>query len=349
MAAVIAVGALLVFRQPQERNIGGADKGKQEEGATKPMSEESKGAQATGKEAAEGRPPEGGQTAAPYAEALRSIREDLQSGDPTRKIRGVTAVRGFAQAGEALQFVPELLACLKDRKPVEITSGVTQRDGAAAVTGERGGSVTFTSVAKEAVETLKAISNEDFGGNAAIWGYWWDRRSGAVDEQGMPPAKGKRTRVRLETGKGPVEVILYDDLAPGTVRNFLALANKGYYKDMIFHRIAKGFVIQTGDPTGTGKGGPGWAIPDEIVPELKHRQAGVVAMASAGPNTADSQFYITMGPTPHLDGHYSIFGQVVKGMDAVAAINGAATDQSERPVSPVAFTGVVVVGQEQAQ
>ena len=110
-------------------------------------------------------------------------------------------------------------------------------------------------------------------------------------------------------------------------------------------------VIQTGDPTGTGGGGPGYSIPDEIVPELKHNQPGVVAMARrAAPNTASSQFYITMKPQPNLDGPpygpYAVFGQVVKGMEVVTAINGVVTGKDDRPVSPVAFKGVEVLGQE---
>ena len=162
----------------------------------------------------------------------------------------------------------------------------------------------------------------------------------------LPPAKGKRTRVRLETSMGQIEILLYDELAPKTVKNFLDLTNKGYYRNMIFHRVVKGFVIQTGDPTGTGKGGPGYKFDNEIVPALRHNQPGVVAMANAGPNTNGSQFYITLGAAPHLDGGYSIFGQVVKGMDVVRTIDGVLTDREGRPVSPVRFDGVTVLGQE---
>jgi cyclophilin family peptidyl-prolyl cis-trans isomerase len=162
----------------------------------------------------------------------------------------------------------------------------------------------------------------------------------------LPPAKGKRTRVRLETSMGDIEVILFDDLTPKTVKNFLDLTNKGYYKNMVWHRIVKGFVIQTGDPQGTGRGGPGYYFDNEIVPELRHNQPGVLAMANAGPNTNGSQFYITVGPQPNLDGSYSIFGQVVAGMDVARAINGVLADRMGRPFTPVQFKGVVVLGQE---
>lgn len=177
--------------------------------------------------------------------------------------------------------------------------------------------------------------------------------SATTDEAGipLPAARDKRTRVRLETSMGPIEIILYDDLAPNTAKNFIDLANKGYYKNMIVHRVVKGFVIQTGDPTGTGSGGPGWAIKREIAPELKHNRAGVVAMArSAEPDSAGSQFYITVGPQPALDGPpygpYAVFGQVVKGMDVVRKINSVQVGPGDRPLVPVEFREVVVLGQE---
>ncbi len=164
----------------------------------------------------------------------------------------------------------------------------------------------------------------------------------------IPPATGPRTKVRIETSMGDIDVILFDDLTPRTVKNFLDLANKGFYKDMIFHRVIQGFVIQTGDPVGNGTGGPGYKFDDEIVPQLRHDQPGVVAMANAGPGTGTngSQFYITMRPVAQLDGGYSIFGQVVAGMDVVQAINEVRVSRSDRPINNVAFKGVVVLGQE---
>jgi len=162
----------------------------------------------------------------------------------------------------------------------------------------------------------------------------------------MPAAKGKRTRARIETSMGAIEVILFDDLTPATVKNFLDLTKKGFYKNMIFHRVIKDFMIQTGDPMGTGRGGPGYKFDSEVVPDLRHSQPGVLAMANSGPNTNGSQFYITARATPHLDGGYSIFGQVVKGMDVVMAIDSVKTSPEDRPLAPVEFREVVILGQE---
>jgi cyclophilin family peptidyl-prolyl cis-trans isomerase len=169
-----------------------------------------------------------------------------------------------------------------------------------------------------------------------------------TDEAGipLPTATGKRTRVRLDTSMGPIEVILYDDLAPKTAKNFLDLTNKGFYKNMIFHRVVRGFVIQTGDPTGTGSGGPGYKFDNEISPSLSHNRLGVLAMANSGPNTNGSQFYITMRKAPHLDRGYSVFGQVVKGMDTVRKIDAVPVGPGDRPITPVEFREVVVLGQE---
>jgi cyclophilin family peptidyl-prolyl cis-trans isomerase len=169
-----------------------------------------------------------------------------------------------------------------------------------------------------------------------------------TDEAGTPlrAATGKRTRVRLETSMGTIEVILYDDLTPKTVKNFLDLTNRGFYKNMIFHRVVRGFVIQTGDPTGTGTGGPGYKFDNEISPALSHNRLGVLAMANSGPNTNGSQFYITMRKAPHLDRGYSIFGQVVKGMDTVKKIDTVPVGPGDRPITSVEFREVVIIGQE---
>ncbi len=134
----------------------------------------------------------------------------------------------------------------------------------------------------------------------------------------------------LDTSKGTVIFSLAYREAPLTVANFVGLAEgtiapsketgKRFYDGLVFHRVIPGFIVQSGDPTGTGSGGPGYTIPDEIVPAFKHDAPGVVAMANKGPNTNGSQFYITTGPAPWLDGHYSIFGHVVRGMDVVERI-----------------------------
>lgn len=141
-------------------------------------------------------------------------------------------------------------------------------------------------------------------------------------------------KVRLETSLGPIVVELYYAHAPKACRNFFELARSGYYNGVVFHRVIKDFMVQTGDPTGTGRGGKsafGAPFEDEIHRELKHRGAGILSMANAGPNTNGSQFFITLAPTAHLDGKHTIFGRVVSGMAVVARIGAVPTDATDRP------------------
>ena len=123
--------------------------------------------------------------------------------------------------------------------------------------------------------------------------------------------------MEIETSMGKVAVELFPNEAPKTVKNFMDLAAKGFYDGVIFHRVIPGFMAQTGDPTGTGTGGPGYSIPDEVHPKLRHDKAGVLSMANRGPNTGGCQFFITYGPTPHLDGKHAVFGRVLEGQDVV--------------------------------
>ncbi|MBX9742892.1 MAG: peptidylprolyl isomerase [Chthoniobacterales bacterium] len=127
-------------------------------------------------------------------------------------------------------------------------------------------------------------------------------------------------RIILHTNKGDIQATLFADKAPLTAANFLNLAGRGYYNGLTFHRIIADFMIQGGDPTGTGSGGPGYQFPDEIVPELKHNRAGIFSMANAGPNTNGSQFFITHVPTFWLDGKHTVFGAVDQGQEIVNAI-----------------------------
>jgi peptidyl-prolyl cis-trans isomerase B (cyclophilin B) len=125
----------------------------------------------------------------------------------------------------------------------------------------------------------------------------------------------------IETSKGQIKVVLNEDLAPITTANFIELAERKFYDGLKFHRVEKGFVIQGGCPYGSGTGGSGKTIPLEVSPNLKHGDAGAVAMArSTDPNSASSQFYITLAPTDFLDGNYAVFGRVVEGMDIVRQI-----------------------------
>ncbi len=132
---------------------------------------------------------------------------------------------------------------------------------------------------------------------------------------------GHTYRATLATDKGDIVIELFAEQAPRTVNNFVFLARAGFYDDTIFHRVIPDFMAQAGDPTGTGRGGPGYRFEDEFHPELRHERPGIVSMANAGPNTNGSQFFITHVPTPWLDDHHSVFGQVVEGMDVLLSID----------------------------
>ena len=124
----------------------------------------------------------------------------------------------------------------------------------------------------------------------------------------------------IKTNKGDMRLMLYADKAPMTVNNFVFLARDGFYDGVPFHRVIKDFMIQTGDPTGTGRGGPGYRFPDEIHRELRHDGPGVLSMANAGPNTNGSQFFITHVATPWLDGKHTVFGKLIEGSDVLYSI-----------------------------
>jgi peptidyl-prolyl cis-trans isomerase B (cyclophilin B) len=130
----------------------------------------------------------------------------------------------------------------------------------------------------------------------------------------------KDIRIIVKTDKGDIEGVLYPGKAPVTVANFLNLAKRGYYNGLKFHRVIPDFMIQGGDPTGTGSGGPGYRFEDECTPELKHDKPGIFSMANAGPGTNGSQFFVTHVPTPWLDGKHTVFGSVTKGQDIVNAV-----------------------------
>jgi len=139
---------------------------------------------------------------------------------------------------------------------------------------------------------------------------------------------------------GKFTIELFAAEVPNTVGNFAKLAEKNFYDGVIFHRVIDGFMIQGGDPTGTGRGGPGYQFADEIHPQLKHTGEGILSMANAGPNTNGSQFFITLVPTPHLDGKHTVFGKVVEGMDVVKKIGKTPTARGDRPVTDVVMKSV---------
>lgn len=155
----------------------------------------------------------------------------------------------------------------------------------------------------------------------------------------------KSHMITIDTNYGKIVFETYDTDAPKTVANFVTLANKGFYNGLIFHRVIKGFMIQGGDPNGTGTGGPGYQFADELDPTTASYKAGykkgVVAMANAGPNTNGSQFFIMASDYP-LPNNYTIFGKVTSGQDVVDTIANVQTDQSDKPVSPVVMNKVSV-------
>lgn len=136
----------------------------------------------------------------------------------------------------------------------------------------------------------------------------------------MKLGEGAGYHASIVTERGTVRARLFPERAPVTVNNFVSLARDGYFDGTTFHRVIEGFMAQGGDPTGSGAGGPGYTIPDEFHPDLRHDRPGVLSMANAGPNTGGSQFFITHVATPWLDDRHAVFGEVVEGMDVVNAI-----------------------------
>jgi len=135
----------------------------------------------------------------------------------------------------------------------------------------------------------------------------------------------------LHTARGPIKVKLYAEEAPITVNNFVFLARQGFYDGTTFHRVINNFMVQGGDPTGTGTGGPGYKIKDEFHPKLRHNRAGILSMANAGPNTGGSQFFITHGPTPHLDNRHAVFGEIVEGIENLMKIRERDPQRDRQP------------------
>jgi peptidyl-prolyl cis-trans isomerase A (cyclophilin A) len=151
----------------------------------------------------------------------------------------------------------------------------------------------------------------------------------------------------FDTTEGKFKVKLYADQAPRTVENFVSLAEgtktgKPYYDGTIFHRVIPDFMIQGGDPTGTGRGGPGYQFADEFHPQLKHAKPGLLSMANAGPNTNGSQFFVTVAATPWLDNRHSIFGEVTEGYDVVKKISEAPRNAQDRPLKEVKINSVKI-------
>jgi peptidyl-prolyl cis-trans isomerase A (cyclophilin A) len=165
------------------------------------------------------------------------------------------------------------------------------------------------------------------------------------------------TYAHVDTTEGSFTIRLFDKEAPRTVENFVGLAEgtrewkdpatgekktAPFYDGVGFHRVIGGFMIQGGDRLGTGTGGPGYKFADEFHPSRRHNRAGILSMANAGPNTNGSQFFITLGPTPHLDNRHTVFGEVVEGMEVVEKIGRVPTGHQDRPVTPVVMNKVSI-------
>lgn len=150
-------------------------------------------------------------------------------------------------------------------------------------------------------------------------------------------------KIKIETSLGDIVADLDAKNAPRTVENFVKLAKKGFYDGLIFHRVIPDFMLQTGDPTGTGMGGPGYSFEDEFSPELRHDAPGILSMANSGPNTNGSQFFITQVPTPWLDNRHSVFGRVTEGMEVIHQIAEVDRDSRDKPLIPVTMNKVTVI------
>jgi len=167
-----------------------------------------------------------------------------------------------------------------------------------------------------------------------------------MEKTAMPDSTKKMDVAVIKTNMGTIEFQLFSEVAPKAVENFEGLAKKGYYDGVTFHRVIDNFMIQGGDPTGTGRGGESiWGKPfeDEFSPDYTFDKPGILAMANAGPGTNGSQFFITLVPTPWLNNHHTIFGQVIKGMDVVQAIGKVETTKPyDKPVKDVVMEKVTV-------
>lgn len=155
-------------------------------------------------------------------------------------------------------------------------------------------------------------------------------------------ATKKNSVAKFETSKGDFTIELFEDKVPKTTKNFIDLVNKNFYNGVIFHRVISDFMIQSGDPKGNGTGGPGYTIPDEFHPDLKHNAAGILSMANAGPNTGGSQFFITLAATPWLDKKHAVFGKVITGLDVVKAIGNVKTGANDKPVEDVVIKKITI-------
>lgn len=156
------------------------------------------------------------------------------------------------------------------------------------------------------------------------------------------PSEDDRLIVVIETNMGTMEFELFDEKAPITAKNFADLTKEGFFDGIIFHRIISGFMVQGGDPTGTGMGGSEKIIQDEFHPDLKHDSKGILSMANAGPNTGSSQFFITLAPQLHLDNRHAVFGKIISGEDVLDKIGAVETGANDKPINEIKMIKVTI-------
>ena len=167
-----------------------------------------------------------------------------------------------------------------------------------------------------------------------------------VNENKTEEIKMANPSAIIETSMGTIKIELFADKAPKTVENFVKLAKDGFYDGLKFHRVIKDFMVQGGDPNGDGTGGPGYSIDDEFGAGLKHSKKGILSMANSGPDTGGSQFFITLIPTPWLDGKHAILGQIVEGEDVLDAIGKVETGAMDKPAEDIIMKKVTIEGDE---
>ncbi|MGJ3238805.1 MAG: peptidylprolyl isomerase [Anaerolineae bacterium] len=201
----------------------------------------------------------------------------------------------------------------------------------------------FEALSSDYVGTLDEICEEATpasGGGASF-----------LERYDAPPGMGLDDGVDYQaifcTSEGAIYVDLYEDRTPITVNNFVFLSTEGYYNNSVFHRVLEGFMAQGGDPTGTGRGGPGYTFTDEILPDQTFDRAGLLAMANSGPNTNGGQFFITYGPATHLDSGHTIFGEVLSGQEALDALVRVDPQRPDPSIVPSDLQTVVIVTPEQ--
>ncbi len=173
--------------------------------------------------------------------------------------------------------------------------------------------------------------------------YLSENRQTEFSAAGTATEAGKTYAAVVETTKGRMVLELYAAQTPKTVNSFVWLARHKYYDGIVFHRVLEGFMAQTGDPTGTGRGGPGYKYGDEFSPELRHRGKGILSMANAGPGTNGSQFFITFLDTPHLDNRHTVFGKVVEGLDVLDKLQRIDPGRPSFGIQPDSMTKVYIV------